>query len=41
MHHWDRNTAGKLERTSAPQEQGCEVSLHNQMEPPPEEKQSQ
>ena len=38
MHHWDRNTAGKLKRTSAPQEQGCEVSLHsNQMETPPEE----
>ena len=42
MHHWDRNTAGRLERTHAPQEQGCEVSLHsNQMEPPPEEQQSQ
>ena len=41
MHHWDRNTAGRLERTSAPQEQGCEVSLHsNQMEPSPEEQQS-
>ena len=42
MRHWDRNTAGRLERTSAPQEQGCEVSLHsNQMEPPLEEQQSQ
>ena len=42
MQHWDRNTAGRLERTSAPQEQGCEFSLHsNQMEPPPEEQQSQ
>ena len=42
MEHWDRNTAGRLERTSVPQEQGCEVSLHsNQMEPPPEEQQSQ
>ena len=42
MQHWDRNTAGRLERTSAPQEQGCEVSLHsNKMEPPPEEQQSQ
>ena len=42
MQHWDRNTAGRLERTSAPQEQRCEVSLHNnQMEPPPEEQQSQ
>ena len=42
MQHWDRNTASRLERTSAPQEQGCEVSLHsNQVEPPPEEQQSQ
>ena len=41
MHHWDRNIAGRLERSSAPQEQGCEVSIHNgQMEPPPEEQQS-
>ena len=38
MQHWDRNTAGRLERTSASQEQGFEVNLHsNQMEPPPEE----
>ena len=38
MQHWDRNTAGWLERTSASQEQGFEVSLHSkQMEPPPEE----
>ena len=42
MHHWDRNTAGRLERSSAPQEQGCEVSIHSgRMEPPPEEQQSQ
>ena len=42
MHHWDRNTIGRLEKTSAPQEQGCEVSLHsNQMESPPKEQQSQ
>ena len=42
MQHCDRNAAGRLERTSAPQEQGCEVNLHsNQMEPPPEEQQSQ
>ena len=39
---WDGNTAGRLERPSAPAEQGCEISLHsNQMEPPPEEQQSQ
>ena len=42
MHHWDRNTTGRLERVSAPLEQGCEVSLNtNQMDPPPEEQQSQ
>ena len=42
MHHWDRNTSGRLERSSAPQEQSGEVSIHGgQMEPPPEEKQSQ
>ena len=39
---WDRNIAGKLERLSAPVEQGCEISLHtNRMETPPEEQQSQ
>ena len=39
---WDRNTAGKLERLSAPLEQGCEISLDtNQMETPPEDQQSQ
>ena len=42
MCHWDRNTAGRLERINAPHEQGCELSLNNdQMEPPPEEQQSQ
>ena len=42
MHHWDRNIAGRLERSSAPQEQSCELSIHDgQMEPPPEEQQSQ
>ena len=42
MHHWDRNTADKLERSSAPQEQSCEVSIHSgRMEPPPEEQKSQ
>ena len=41
MHHWDRNTTNILERSSAPQEQGCEVSIHSgQMEPPPKEQQS-
>ena len=42
MQSWDRNTTGRLERTSVPQEQGCEVSLNTeQMEPPLKEKQSQ
>ena len=39
---WDRNTQGRLERLSAPVEQGCEINLHtNQMETPLEEQQSQ
>ena len=38
---WGRNTVGRLERLGASIEEGCEVSLHtNQMETPPEEKQS-
>ena len=42
MQSWDRNTIGRLERTSVPQEQGCEVSLNTEhMEPPLEEQQSQ
>ena len=42
MHHWDRNTSSLLETVSALVEQGCEVSLNcKQMEPPPEEQQSQ
>ena len=42
MHHWDRNTVSRLERINALQEQGFEVSLNSgQMEPPPEEQQSQ
>ena len=42
MQSWDRNTAGGLERTSVPQEQGCEVGLNTeQIEPPLKEQQSQ
>ena len=42
MNHWDRNTTGRLERISAPQEQGYEMSLNSeQMELPLEEQQSQ
>ena len=41
MHHWDRNITGLLERSSTPQEEGCEVRIHSgQMEPPLEEQQS-
>ena len=42
MQSWDRNTTGRLERSSVPQNQGCEVSLHTeQMELPLEEHKSQ
>ena len=42
MHHWDRNTTGRLVRFSALQEQNCEVRLNSdKTELPPEEQQSQ
>ena len=42
MQHWDRNTVGRLQRSSAPQEQSYKLSIHgSQMEPPPVEQQSQ
>ena len=42
MHHWDRDSLGRLQRISTPVEQGCEISMHNdQMDPLPEEQQSQ
>ena len=42
MHHWDRDTSGRLQRISTPIEQGCEVSVHSEnMDPVPEEQQSQ
>ena len=38
MFQWDRNTTGRLVRTSIPQEQGCELILDSdRMEPPHEE----
>ena len=41
-HHWDRDTAGRLQRVSAPIEEGFEVSLDSEpMDPLPEEYQSQ
>ena len=42
MHHWDRDSLGKLQRISTPVEQGCEISVHSdQMNPLSEEQQSQ
>ena len=42
MHHWDRDTSGRLQRISTPIEQGCEISVHSEnMDPLPEEQQSQ
>ena len=42
MHHWDRDSSGRLQRVSAPVEQGCEISVHSeQMDPLTEEQQSQ
>ena len=42
MHHWDRDTSGRLQRISTLVEQGCEISAHgDQMDPLPEEQQSQ
>ena len=41
MHHWDRDSSGRLQRICTPTEQGCEVSVHgDQMDPLPEEQQS-
>ena len=34
MHHWERETTGRLQRISAPIEQGCEISVPiDQMDP--------
>ena len=42
MHHWDRGTSGRLQRISAPIEQGSEISVPiDQMDPLPEDQQSQ
>ena len=39
---WDRNTAGRLAKVTAAQEQGFEIDPHSaQMDPPQEEQQSQ
>ena len=40
MQHWDRGISGRLQRVSAPVEQGYEISVHSdQMDPLPEEQQ--
>ena len=42
MHHCDRDISGRLQRVCTLTEQGCEVSVHReQIDPPPEEQQSQ
>ena len=36
MHHWDRDSSGRLQRVSALVEQGCEIGVHSeQMDPLP------
>ena len=38
MHHWDRDTSGRLQRISTPIDHGREVSVHSEnMDPLPEE----
>ena len=38
MHHWERETSDRLQRISAPIEQGNEISVPiDQMDPLPEE----
>ena len=42
MHHWDRDTSGRLQRVGTPTDQSCEVSVHSEnMDPLLEEQQSQ
>ena len=42
MHHWNKDTSGRLQRIITPIEQGCEISVHSEnMDPLPEEQQSQ
>ena len=42
MHHWDRDSSGRLQRVYIPTDQSCEVSVHSEnMDPLPEEQQSQ
>ena len=40
MHHWDRDSLGRLQGISTPVEQGFEINVHSdQMDPLPEEQQ--
>ena len=42
MHHWDRDSSGRLQRVCTPTDQSGEVSVHSEnMDPLPEEQQSQ
>ena len=41
MQHWDRGTSGRLQRVSAPIEQGREISVQSDQMDPLEEQQSQ
>ena len=42
MHHWDRDSSGRLQRVCTPTDQTCEVSVHSEnIDPLPEEQQSQ
>ena len=40
MYHWDRDTIGRLQRVSAPIEEGCEVSLNSEQMDPYQKKNS-
>ena len=40
MQHWDRGTSSRLQRVSAPIEQGSEISVQSDQMDPPEEQQS-
>ena len=46
MHHWDRDSSGRLQRISTPVKQSCEISVHSDqmdplLDPLPEDQQSQ
>ena len=42
MHHWDRDSSGRLQRVCTATDQSGEVSVHSEnMDPLPEEQESQ